>query len=47
MKEVRCTSCSKLLLKSKKQYEASTSDCDLEIQCTRATCKAINHYKAK
>jgi len=45
MKEIRCTKCSKLLLKANKEYEVSTNDCELEVQCTR--CKAINRYKAK
>lgn len=47
MYEIRCTQCSKLLLKSKEEYEASTQliQYELEVQCTR--CKAINHYKTK
>ncbi|WP_375543418.1 Com family DNA-binding transcriptional regulator [Lysinibacillus capsici] len=45
MKEIRCAKCSKLLLKTNKEYEVSTIDCELEVQCTR--CKAINHYKVK
>ncbi len=45
MKELRCIKCRKLLLKANKEYEVSTSDCDLEVQCTR--CKAINRYKGK
>ena len=45
MKEIRCTKCSKLLLKANKEYEISTNGCELEVQCTR--CKAINRYKAK
>lgn len=45
MKELRCTKCGKLLLKANIEYEVSTSDCELEVQCTR--CKAINHYKIK
>lgn len=47
MKELRCTKCGKLLLKATKEYEASVSQCDLEVQCTRSSCKAINHYKVK
>ena len=45
MKEIRCDKCSKLLLKTNKEYELSTNDCELELQCT--LCKAINHYKLK
>lgn len=45
MKEIRCTKCNKLLLKANKEYEESTNDCELEVQCTR--CKAINRYKVK
>ena len=47
MKELRCTKCGKLLLKAAKEYEASVSPCDLEVQCTRSSCKTINHYKVK
>lgn len=45
MKEIRCAKCSKLLLKTNREYEVSTIDCELEVQCTR--CKAINQYKVK
>lgn len=47
MKEIRCTKCSKLLLKANKEYESSTNDCELEVQCTRSGCKIINRFKVK
>nr|WP_309101821.1 hypothetical protein [Fredinandcohnia onubensis] len=47
MNEIRCTKCSKLLMKAKFQYEATNELADIEIQCTKNTCKVINRYKAK
>lgn len=48
MKELRCTKCGKLLLKAAKEHKASITltQFDLEVQCTRSSCKAINRYKA-
>ncbi|MFF5993954.1 hypothetical protein AAGS61_04215 [Lysinibacillus sp. KU-BSD001] len=45
MKEIKCSQCSKLLLKAKKDHEVSHHDYDLEVKCKH--CKAINRYKAK
>ncbi|MGA3601166.1 hypothetical protein [Lysinibacillus agricola] len=47
MIELRCTKCEKLLLKASKKYEADATltQCELEVQCTR--CKVINRYKVK
>lgn len=47
MKEIRCIKCNKLLLKANKEYEVSTNDYELEVQCTRSGCKTINRYKVK
>lgn len=47
MNEIRCTKCSKLLMKARFQYEATKEVADIEIQCTKHTCRAMNRYKAK
>lgn len=45
MNEVRCTSCAKLLFKSKKPHEACNESADIEIMCLK--CKQIKKYKTK
>lgn len=45
MNEVRCTSCTKLLLKAAVKYEACIEAADIEIKCNK--CKAVNKYKTK
>lgn len=45
MNGVRCTSCTKLLLKAVVKYEACIKDADIEIKCNK--CKVVNKYKTK